>query len=432
MLSSKSGALRSAWTDIGWGGRAAAALLTAATVVAIVLGIAIPRAAEHHLLHGREAALRTVATVLADDAPGPSATTDDVVAFDELVRALLLGGETVGAKLWSRDGRILYATEPSIVGSHLRLPAEALAAFGGEGSVAVVPGELHPELGTDGRVVEFFFPVVGGDADDPLVFEVEQLATSLENEVSQIATTVWIGIGLGLGLLVLVLGAAAVAFGRTSEQRRRHTERLLRQALLAQESERKRIIAALHSDVGQRLYRVLYGLEGIRARGLDSPSSSEEIGRLEELVRQIDGTLRSELRMLHRDAIHEVGFGPALRELSETTRLESGVAVEVDDRLHPAPAAEVAGLLLWAAEEAVINARKHADASRISIRAWREGDEAMIEVRDDGSGLHGPEGIGLRTLTERLTLAGGGLAVEARKGLGTVVRARVPHEMEPS
>lgn len=426
------GALRSAWADLGWGGWAAAAVLIAATVVAVVLGVSIPRAAEHHLLDGRAAALRTVATALADDTPGPDAPPSDIAAFDDLVRTLLLGGETVGAKLWSNDGTILYATESSLVGSNAPLPDEASAAFDGRGSVDIVPGDLHPELGTDGRVIEFFFPVATDTATPPLVFEVEQLADSLDAEVSRIATTVWMAIGIGLGLLVLVLGAAAVAFGRTSERRRRHAEQLLRQALIAQESERKRIVAALHSDVGQRLYRVLYGLEGIRARGLDSPASSEEVDRLEKLVREIEGTLRSELRMLHRDAIHEVGFGPALRDLSETTRLESGLAVDMDDRLRPAPPAEMAALLLWAAEEAIINARKHAEATRISIRAWQAGDEAVIEVRDDGSGIHGPEGIGLMTLTERLTLAGGALDIESRKGLGTVVRARVPHAEESS
>lgn len=407
-------------------------MLVAATVLAIVLGVSIPRAAEHHLLDGRAAALRAVATALADDAPGAGATPSDVAAFDDLLRTLLLGGETVGAKLWSSDGTILYATEASLVGSVAPLPTEAAAAFDGRGSVAVVPGDLHPELGTEGRVIEFFFPVATDVGRPPLVFEVEQLADSLEDEVARIATTVWTAIGTGLGLLVLVLGAAAVAFGRTSERRRRNTEQLLRQALIAQESERKRIVAALHSDVGQRLYRVLYGLEGIRARGLDSPASTEEVARLEDLVREIESTLRSELRMLHRDAIHEVGFGPALRDLAETTRLESGLAVEIHDELSPVPSDEMAALLLWAAEEAIINARKHAEASRISIRTWRDAGQAIIEVRDDGSGVGGPEGIGLMTLTERLTLAGGRLEVESRRGAGTVLRARVPHGREPT
>lgn len=429
MPSSTRHALRSAWTDLGWGGRGAAALLVGATIVGIVLGVAIPRAARHHLLDGRSSALRSVAAAL-HDIPDPANGSGDIAEFDDRVRTLLLGGETVGAKVWSPDGVILYATDPTLIGTVAALPAQAARALDGVVSTDLVDGHLHPELGTDGRVIEFFFP--GGEDEvagtrPSYVFEIEQLATTLDQEVARISRTVWSSIGIALGLLVVVLGAVAVAFGRSSERQRRHIEMLLREALGAQESERKRIVAALHKDVGQRLYRVLYGLEGIRSRGLQSPASAEELPRLEGLVREIDTTLRSELRMLHRDAIQEIGFGPALRELTETTRLETGLAVEVLDRLDPAPPPEIAGLLLWAAEEAVINARKHAGATSITIEAWQDGPEAVIRVEDDGVGVTGPEGIGLMTLTDRLRLAGGELVVESRRGAGTRVVARVPH-----
>ncbi len=106
--------------------------------------------------------------------------------------------------------------------------------------------------------------------------------------------------------------------------------------------------------------------------------------------------------------------------------METGLAVDVADGLQDEPP-EIAALLLWVAEEAIINARKHAGASRISIRAWQDDSYAMIEVTDDGSGAHGPRGIGLMTLTERLQLAGGNLSIESRRGVGTTVRARVPN-----
>lgn len=427
MPSDQRSALRAAWSDLGWGGLAAVAVLVGATIVGIVLGAAIPRAARDHLLHGRAAALQSVA-VAFDEIPGRDAGPSDVAAFDTRVRTQLLGGETVGAKVWLADGTILYSTDPTQVGANTGLPTEAAQALAGVTSVAIVPGEFHPELSTNGRVIEFFFPTERGRDQDPVVFEIEQLADTLDEEIARISRTVWISIAVALGLLVTVLGTAAVAFGRSSERRHRHIQRLLRQALGAQESERKRIVAALHSDVGQRLYRVLYGLEGIRSRGLDSPASAEELSRLEPLVREIEAALRSELRMLHRDAIHDIGFGPALRDLTETTRLESGLAVDVDDLLDPPPPPEKAALLLWAAEEAIINARKHAGASRISIRTWRDGRDAMVLIEDDGTGITGPEGIGLMTLSDRLELADGDLQVESRRGSGTRVVARVPHD----
>jgi len=74
--------------------------------------------------------------------------------------------------------------------------------------------------------------------------------------------------------------------------------------------------------------------------------------------------------------------------------------------------------------EAIANALKHADASRLSIRAAPRGGVLRVEVVDDGAGGAEPaRGSGLRHLAERVAASGGLLTIDSRPGHGTRLRA---------
>ncbi len=78
--------------------------------------------------------------------------------------------------------------------------------------------------------------------------------------------------------------------------------------------------------------------------------------------------------------------------------------------------------------EALANARKHAQATRISVRAWEAaGDRLVVEVLDDGIGGADPElGSGLAGLRKRVAAIDGTLVVTSPAGGPTTVRAELP------
>jgi len=92
--------------------------------------------------------------------------------------------------------------------------------------------------------------------------------------------------------------------------------------------------------------------------------------------------------------------------------------------------------LLRAAQEAIANIRKHAQASEAVLTLSYLDDRVILDVRDDGRGFdvdaadgHRPAvsgGLGLRGLQVRLALLGGGLDVESAPGDGTVLVVQVP------
>ena len=78
------------------------------------------------------------------------------------------------------------------------------------------------------------------------------------------------------------------------------------------------------------------------------------------------------------------------------------------------------------AQEAITNAFKHAQASRISVKLSVHGKNAMVVVQDDGRGIDydtitESHGIGLAAIRERAELIGAQIEISTKPGQGTTV-----------
>ena len=417
------------WRELGRIGRIAIAGILVSVALAVGLGFSIPASARRHLLLAEMDVLTLTVRelvggdLLIDDAMNP----DRLARFDEEVRLRLLGGETVRVKVWGTDGMILYSDARDLIGQQFEVSEPARAALEGDASfnISDLSDPAH-ELDRDlGKLVEFYIPIEDSAGTVFGALEVEQRSEVLDTHIVHIQRNVWISIGLGLGVLSIFMVSLTVTGARRSNQRRRLAENLLGQVLRAQEEERKRIVGALHGDVGQTLYRLLYRLEGSQAKVNDPALISEELSLAADIVREIDGNLRSELRLLHRSEVEDVGLRLALTELIDTTRAETNLTVTLDIDLDRSPGPVPSSALFAAAEEGLINARKHAHATTLAVRLWSDTTRVTLEVIDDGIGVNGSEGIGLATTRERLDALGGGLLVRRRRGGGTVLRASV-------
>ncbi len=170
-------------------------------------------------------------------------------------------------------------------------------------------------------------------------------------------------------------------------------------------------------------------MEGSRAKLGPDDAVGDELERLEEIVRDIDGTLRSELHQLHQGLAADAGLVTALRDVAATAEAESALQVHVDVDDEPAGLSAVGRTALFrAAQEAVVNIRKHAAARTAWIRLQGDGQSVTLVVSDDGAGLKESPGLGLTTTRERLEALGGTLVVSKRRGGGTELTATLPVE----
>ena len=100
--------------------------------------------------------------------------------------------------------------------------------------------------------------------------------------------------------------------------------------------------------------------------------------------------------------------------------LGSELEVRVQAVDLPGPAASVVERVV---REGLGNVVRHAGASVAVVTVNKLGDQATVDVYDNGRGITGPDGYGLKGLRDRVTDAGGRLTVE-----GNVLAATLPLE----
>lgn len=426
-------ALKSDWVEIGGLGRLAVIGVGLALVITFVLGFSITNAARGHLLDARAA---MVVSVVEELPPFPTDQNSvEFAAFDVAVRVKVLGGETIRFKVWAPDGTIVYSDAEELVGQQFELPVHAGLAFQ-EGSGAHVSDLSDPAHAFDrgeGELIEIYVAMANVEGEAMFVAEVEQDASGLANALSLIARNVWVSIGLGIASIILVMAFGIAARGRELNRRRRQAEQLLQSSFVAQEEGRRRVVSALHDDIGQPMYRLLYGLEGAQAQLESSSAVAQELGHLTTVVRDMDTTLRHELRLLNHEVAADVGLAAALRGLGDLTEQETDdLKVILTIELASEPPTVTRNEIYRAAREAITNVRKHANADQVQIAVYEEEGRIVLTVVDDGVGIRAASdhGLGLSTTKQRFIALDGDVFVEPIRAGGTRFLAWLPEARE--
>jgi two-component system, NarL family, sensor histidine kinase UhpB len=221
---------------------------------------------------------------------------------------------------------------------------------------------------------------------------------------------------------------------------------LIDKLLSLQDQERQALASDLHDEFGSALF-------GIRADATcimrSVPSGTEAHARAQSIAELADGIQKVNYRILDRLrplVLEQMGLCQALRQQVNTWRATYPrhawflhIPQDFDD-----PAEATSLTLYRAAQESVINAVRHAQASTISISLQRQtANEAVdaiavraarsvfLSVRDDGRGLPANfrAGFGLLGLTERVRLRGGILTIRETHP-GVAIEVTIPEEQQ--
>lgn len=191
----------------------------------------------------------------------------------------------------------------------------------------------------------------------------------------------------------------------------------------AADDTRRRIDLTLRTGVREELQAAVERL--MRARP-DLTPGSDARDNVDDALARVEtamASLRTLSRTIHPPHLAEGGLPRAVEALAEGCALPSTVHSVPLERFR-APV-ETAAYVVVA--EGLANAARHSHASAVDVALWVEGEELVVEVRDDGIGsADGDRGTGLATLSDRVAVLGGHLAVRSPVGVGTVLRARLP------
>jgi signal transduction histidine kinase len=205
---------------------------------------------------------------------------------------------------------------------------------------------------------------------------------------------------------------------------------------LATNEERQRLAREIHDGVAQELVMVGYGIDNALATLPEGAGETgQELRSLRGEVTRVVTELRMSLFELRSEVDRHGGLAAAIADYARTVGASAGLRVHLslDESTARLPAATEAELLRIA-QEAITNARKHADAANLWVTCAVDPPIAQVEVSDDGHGItdHQPDGrYGLAIMAERAERIRGRLEIRPRLPSGTTV-AVVLGGREPS
>lgn len=220
-------------------------------------------------------------------------------------------------------------------------------------------------------------------------------------------------------LVAIIAGVVIIQQRRLLRTRASFAGRLL----AAQDRERAAMARELHDDMVQRL-------DGVARLLRDAPDDGSI--RHGEVVAEVSADLRGMSQRMHPGLVRVRGVSEAIKSLLDELRsqypLDFSLEVRGDTVTIPPDVAFGAFRIV---QEALRNAVRHAQASKVRVVVERQPAALIASVRDDGVGFRdlgerSSAGLGLHSMRERAHLLHGGLTVRSTVGVGSEIVATLP------
>jgi two-component system, NarL family, sensor histidine kinase UhpB len=203
------------------------------------------------------------------------------------------------------------------------------------------------------------------------------------------------------------------------------------------EEERKRIGRELHDETSQTLAATLVRLDlcDQAVQDHDAAGAHAQVVNCKTLVAHTMDEIKLIVYDLRPVMLDDFGLVPTLRWYIQSHLHGVGpeIVTDFDDADLRLPG-DVETALYRVTQEALANAVKHSDATKIHVRLVTKPGFVSLAVIDNGMGFdqdaalrgNGHAGVGLLSIKERVELSGGSVNIESAVGRGTRLYVVVP------
>lgn len=212
-----------------------------------------------------------------------------------------------------------------------------------------------------------------------------------------------------------------------------NAQRLERSRELAVAEERTRLARDLHDSLTQTLFGLTLAAEAVGTLApRDDPRLAEQVDRVRALSGSALEDMRSLVETLRPADVGRDGFAVAVRKRVELARRVHDVPIGIEADGEVVLPDTVQRELLRVVNEALGNALRHADATRIDVRLSADDRAVRVSIVDDGRGFDLPatrrnsRRLGLTSMRERVDALGGTLRIDTAPGAGTALTVEVP------
>jgi len=218
---------------------------------------------------------------------------------------------------------------------------------------------------------------------------------------------------------IIVLGVGSIRYLiREREHTLTQLDNAQKEVISAQETERQRLAADLHDDIGTSLV-------ALRGRLTLNPDA-------EHLLNKIINDVRMVSHNLLPIELHDLGLPDALCEVARRLETASDIRflfVCSGERVMAGPVADL--VLYRVGQELMHNIVRHSQATEAVVQLVYHTHHLNITVEDNGRGmanqkLNKDAGIGLQTIHSRIKTLNGTVAIDTGP-TGTTVRIDVPY-----
>jgi two-component system NarL family sensor kinase len=201
--------------------------------------------------------------------------------------------------------------------------------------------------------------------------------------------------------------------------------RLVSESMQADDRHTSELAEQLHDGPLQNIIAARLELSDVLER-----ISDPALDTVDAILRDTATGLRTAVTTLHPQVLAELGLTPAVRELIPQFERWFTIEAELEEVGRPASQS----LLYRATRELLVNAHKHAQATRVRIALFEDDGRIILNVTDDGVGFDPAKldrsvadgHIGLGSLIVRIEAVDGYFRLESAAGRGTHASVAVP------
>ncbi len=260
--------------------------------------------------------------------------------------------------------------------------------------------------------------------------------------------------GEGLDLIAVMVGNALARQAAQRQLQQSHREeiaralatnnkltavlRLEQERLIRREVEvRTQIGRDLHDGPVQQVAVAALSVQYVRRVAERAPDRfNEALDDLHDQLKRVSRDLRVVLYELRPLGMAEQGLVSVLQQYVARVNNSNGLQIQLNVPADlPRLSVDAEGAIFIIMQEALNNARKHAEATHVWFRLRADASALIAEVQDNGRGFdvertqanyiqQGSYGLG--NMRERAELLGGTCAIASAPGAGTIVQVRVP------
>jgi signal transduction histidine kinase len=197
------------------------------------------------------------------------------------------------------------------------------------------------------------------------------------------------------------------------------------------EEVQRNLARELHDVLAQRLASAGLRLSSLK-KNLPLPDGArKEIAQIVQDLQGLAYTIHDLSHRLHPAILDELGLVAALEKECRAFSREGKVRVDFEHGSIRKSLPQDHSLCLYRiAQESLRNISKHADARNVKVALDSDKSGIRMTIEDDGRGVptvaRRVKGLGLISMEERASLAGGVFSIRPRRPRGTQIEVQVP------